>query len=66
MPREKKTFSIEERPGNEYPSLEAAQQAALPLLSKSLYNVIQELLEQGVLVYVNGVLIPNPQGKSNG
>lgn len=52
------TLQIEEIGGDRYPSLEAAQHAALPLLSANLQTVIRDLLEHGVLVNVDGKIIP--------
>jgi len=52
------TLQVEEIGGDRYPSLEAAQHAALPLLSANLQTVIRDLLERGVLVNVGGKIIP--------
>jgi len=55
-------LQVEEISGNQYPDLDAAQRAALSLISAELQSVIQSLLEQGVLVNINGKIIPNQQG----
>lgn len=40
----KKAFCLEEKPGERFPSLEAAQQLALPYLAGELAATIQSLL----------------------
>jgi hypothetical protein len=65
MPKKAPIITIEEKPGDKYPSLEAAQQAALPLMSASLQAVIRDLLERGVLAEVNGKIIPICEEKQN-
>jgi hypothetical protein len=62
MPKIAPSMIIEEEPGNQYPSLEAAQQAALSLISANLQDVIRELLKSGELIEVNNKIIPKPQG----
>jgi len=62
MPKKAPMIAIEEMPGDKYPDLDAAQSAALSLISASLQVVIRDLLERGVLVEVNSKIIPNPQG----
>lgn len=52
----------EEVSGDQYADLNAAQHAALPLLADNLQGVIRDLLDRGVLIIVDGKLIPNPQG----
>ncbi len=64
MPKRSPIIAIEEKPGNKFPSLEAAQLAALPLLSANLKSVIRDLLERGVLVIVDGKIIPNDKDQS--
>ncbi len=54
------TLQLEEISGDKYPDRDTARNAALPPLSESLQAVIQELLERGVLVNINGKIIPNP------
>jgi hypothetical protein len=61
MPKKAPSMVIEEKPGNQYPSLEAAQQAALSLISASLQDVIRELLERGELVEEDNKIIPRSQ-----
>jgi hypothetical protein len=53
-------LQLEEVPGDRYPDLQSAQRAALPSMSESLQAVIQELLERGELVNVDGQILPNP------
>lgn len=57
------TLQIEEIAGDKFPDRDAAQDAALPLLAESLQAIIRDLLERGVLVKVNGKIIPNPTMK---
>ena len=54
------SLQVEEIPGDQFPDRDAAQEAALPLFAESLQAVIRDLLERGVLVNVNGVIVPNP------
>ena len=58
--RKSPVLQIEEISGDQYPDLETAQTAALPLLADNLVSVIHDLLERGVLLNVNGKIIPNP------
>ena len=53
-------LQVEEIGGDQFPDREAAQEAALPLFAESLQAVIRDLLERGVLVNVDGVIVPNP------
>ena len=53
-------LQVEEVSGDQFPDRNAAQEAALGLLSESLRTVIRDLLESGVLVCVDGKIIPNP------
>ena len=54
-------LQVEEISGDKFPDRDAAQSAALSLLSANLQVVIRDLLELGVLVHVDGKLIPNPK-----
>ena len=54
-------LQVEEVSGNIFQDRSAAQKAALPLLSESLQVVIRDLLERGVLVNIDGKIIPNPK-----
>jgi len=54
-------FNIEEFDGNCYPDLSAAQTKALKPLASSLAAVLRSLLSSGILVNVNGRIIPNPK-----
>lgn len=58
--RKPPALQVEEIKGDKYPDLDTAQRAALPLVSANLQAVIRDLLERGVLVNVDGRLIPNP------
>jgi hypothetical protein len=53
-------LQVEEISGDRYPDLATAQSAALPLLADNLQSVIRDLLERGILVNVDGKIIPNP------
>jgi len=50
------SFEIEESGGEMYPSLEAAQQAALLPLAAVLARIITERLDSGEYIVVNGVV----------
>lgn len=54
----------EEINGDKFPDLQSAQRAALPLLADNLQTVIRDLLDRGVLVIVDGKIMPNPQGSN--
>lgn len=56
-------LQVEEIDGDKYPDRDAAQRAALPLISANLQAVIKDLLERGVLINDNGKIIPNPKDK---
>lgn len=56
-------LQIEEIAGDKFPDLDSAQHAAVESLSENLQAVIRNLLERGVLVKVNGKIIPNPNIK---
>lgn len=58
-------LQIEEISGDQFPDLETAQNAALPLLAENLQSVIRALLDRGILVNVNGKIIPNPEGSKS-
>ena len=63
MPKKAPMIAIEEMPGDKYPDLDAAQSAALSLISASLQALIRDLLERGALINANGKIIPNPKDK---
>jgi hypothetical protein len=52
-------LQFEQLPGQKFPDREAAQRAAMPQLAESLQAVIQDLLERGELVNIEGKIIPN-------
>jgi hypothetical protein len=58
--RKSPALQVEEISGDQYPDLATAQSAALPLLADNLQSVIRDLLERGILVNVDGKIIPNP------
>ncbi len=58
--RKSPALQVEEISGDQYPDLATAQSAALLLLADNLQSVIRDLLERGVLVNVDGKIIPNP------
>ena len=54
---------IEEIGGDQFSDRDSAQEAALPLLAESLQAIIRDLLKRGVLVQIDGKIIPNPKTK---
>lgn len=54
-------LAITEHPGTDRADLPAAQRAALSQLAGGLESVIRDLLERGVLVIVDGKIMPNPE-----
>lgn len=61
MPRKSPDFTLEEIPGDQYADLTAAQQAALKATAADLAGIIRSLLAAGVLVQIEGKIIPNPK-----
>ncbi len=61
MARKAPSLALNERGGDKYPSLAAAQRAALPFLAADLAASIRELLATDALILVNGRIIPNPE-----
>jgi hypothetical protein len=59
MARKSKPINIEEIPGEQFPSLAAAQQAAMSDLSLHLAQTVRDLLASGRLVNVNGKITVN-------
>ena len=51
-------FSLEEIPGDQFASIQAAQLAAFDDLVSDVLNTIRELIAAGRLVQVNGKIIP--------
>jgi hypothetical protein len=58
MSRTSPDLTILELPGELYPSLATAQQAALKATARDLAAVLRSLLAEGILVQVNGRIIP--------
>ena len=56
-------LQLERISGDLYPDRDSAQDAALPLIAESLHAVIRDLLIRGVLVEIDGKIIPNPTTK---
>jgi hypothetical protein len=52
---------IEAIGGNQFPSLEAAQNAALPSIASDLAETMRRLRADGILIERNGQIIPNPE-----
>jgi hypothetical protein len=61
MTRKSPPFTLEEVPGDQYANLAAAQQAALKATAADLAGIIRSMLAAGVLVKVDGKIIPNPK-----
>ena len=59
MPKKAPPISIEEMPGNQFPSLEAAQEAALSDVATDLAETMRRLLADGWLINQNGKIVPN-------
>ncbi len=60
-PRPKESDAIlEEIGGDEFASLEEAQQAALPFLVDDFVATIRAMIAEGDLIILNGRLIVNP------
>jgi hypothetical protein len=50
-------WQIEESGTDTYPSMDDAQEAALPLLAAALSRIIQQRLDSGEYIVENGVVI---------
>ena len=59
MARKSPQIEIQEIPGDQYSTLDAAQRAALDPLAAHMVQTIRDLLARGVLAQVNGKIIPN-------
>lgn len=57
--RRSPTLTLEELPGDQYPTLEAAQHDALHPLACTLAATIQSLLSSGVLIQEGGRIVPS-------
>jgi hypothetical protein len=58
MSRTSQDLILSEVPGNQYPTLVAAQRAALTATAYDITITLRLLLEAGVLVQVNGKIVP--------
>jgi hypothetical protein len=58
MPKKSPDLNVTELPGDSYSDLAAAQRAAIKATAHDLAKVIRDLLEAGVLVQVNGRIVP--------
>ena len=58
MSKKSPDLTITELPGDFFPDLAAAQCAALKATAHDLAKIIRDLLEAGVLVQVNGCIVP--------
>ncbi len=58
-------ISVEEIPGNQYPSLEAAQRLAAADMAKALAATIRSMLASGLLAVDMGQLTLTGKGLSN-
>ncbi len=58
---EEATLSIEEIPGTEFPDLSSALAGARAAFASDIADTIRELLEAGILVQVDGLIVPNPE-----
>jgi hypothetical protein len=56
-------LQVEKIGGDRFPDRDSAQREALPFVAESLQAIIRDLLERGVLVKVNGKIVPNPLTK---
>lgn len=64
MPRKPAPLTLEEIPGDLYPSLAAAQRQALGALAGDLAESFRALLAVGALIQENGRIIPKPREES--
>ncbi len=59
--RKAPALQVEEIPGDKFPSLEAAQRAALKETGSDLAETTRRLLADGWLIECKGEIIPNPE-----
>ena len=57
MARQHPTFTVQERPGRRYTSLEEAQRRALAPLASQLTGLLQQMLAEGTLELQEGRLV---------
>lgn len=60
MPKKTPVVTIEENPGDKFPSLATTQRAALTATVAEIANTIRDLLTAGVLINQNGRILPAP------
>lgn len=59
--RNSKQIQVQEIGGDQSPDLASAQAHALPALASDLAATVRTLLADGLLINVNGRIIPNPE-----
>jgi len=55
----KKSYRLEEISGNQFSSLTSAQQAASNILADALTDTLRMMLQDGILIVDNGLIVPN-------
>lgn len=59
--RKNSPIEIQEIGGDRYPDLDTAWRLAMPMMAKDLAKILQELLEAGELVVVDGKIVINTE-----
>jgi hypothetical protein len=58
MARNSPPITIQEIPGDQFPSLDAAQQSARAYIASDLANLLRHMLESGALEIRDGRILP--------
>lgn len=61
MTRKSPNLAIEEFSGSQFPDLRTAQRSAVKGLVPGLAGTVHALLSNGLLIEVDGMIIPNPE-----
>ena len=61
MSRKSCNLSLFEVPGSLYPDLQTAQKSAVSALARSMEGTLKALIANGLLITVDGNIIPNPE-----
>jgi len=63
MPRKSPDIIVEEIAGSQFPDLRAAQRNSMSTLVPGLAGTIRAMMSHGLLIVVDGKIIPNPERK---
>jgi hypothetical protein len=55
----KRSYRLEEISGHQFASLTGAQKAASSILADVLTDTVRGMLQEGILIVENGLIVPN-------